>query len=136
MYCTEKAKDFQNNTELVEAELRDVAHIKRNADGYQLALQSHQGSTKLSSAKWFNCEKHPVDVNLADDVKILHVYPPPPLHCLSGVFNDIFTILDQTLQAYASTMKATDWSDGCYLKMEAQFAYGAKAVFQGRVHTA
>ena len=66
----------------------------------------------------------------ADNVKILHVYPPPPLHCSSGPFNDIFDALDLTLRAYKSTMKLTDWSDTVYLTREGH--YGGKAVFKGR----
>ena len=59
-----------------------------------------------------------------------YMYPPPPLHTSSGIFNDIFDAMDQILVAYQSTMKATDWSDMLSLTRDGH--YGGKAVFKGR----
>ena len=103
---------------------------RENATRYQEAAENHTGSRKLSSANYFNCENLPIDTNLADNVKVIDVYAPPPLHVTSGVFNDLFNALEQTLLVYNSTMKATDWSDTLSLTREGH--YGGTAVFKGR----
>ena len=40
----------------------------------------------------------------------------------SGPFNDLFDALDVTLQAYNSTMSATEWSDALYLTKDGHYS--------------
>ena len=71
LWCIMPKSDFNTDFELQGGPLRDVGHIIDNAELYQQAVSDHTGSTKLSSAPWFNCEYPPLDPNLPRDCKIL-----------------------------------------------------------------
>ena len=62
-------------------ELRTHADIRRLALEYQKADELHQltHKTKLSSARWYNCERLPLDSDIPDDYTVLSVYPPEVL---------------------------------------------------------
>ena len=130
VHCYMKSSDFNNDKELKGGCLRTAGETKKYASDYVIAAEKSTAKQKLSSADYYSCETQPVDKNMPDNMKILYAYPPPPLHCSSGPFNDLFDALDATLKAYKSTMKATFWSDALYLTRTGH--YGGKAVFKGR----
>ena len=83
VHCKMKASDFQNDTELEGGDLRTAGENRQLASDYAEAVTNSTSTKKLSSAPWYNCETQLVDKNLPNNVKIIEVFPPPPLHCSS-----------------------------------------------------
>ena len=99
-------KEFNTDLELQGGPFRDVGHIIDNAEKYQLALSEHRGSTKLSSAKWFNCEYPPLDPNLPRECTILSILPPMSLHLFLGGMNVLCDILELILEHLSTKLRA------------------------------
>ena len=64
-------KKFNTDFALEGGPLRTAGEIREYSAAFQLALAEYTGSTKLSSAKWFNSEHAPLDNDLDDDCTIL-----------------------------------------------------------------
>ena len=66
------------------ADLRTQGDIRSNALEFQEAKELHQltHKTKLSSARWYNCERLPLDSDIPDGCTVLSVYPPEVLSFL------------------------------------------------------
>ena len=66
------------------ADLRLHGDIRFYASGFQEANELHQltHKTKLSSARWYNCERLPLDSDIPDNCTVLSVYPPEVLSFL------------------------------------------------------
>ena len=88
-FCCIKCKmakdDFINDKSLEGGPLRTVEDCRSNADLYDKAVKLHTGKNKLSSAKFFNCEKQPLDKSLPGKTLILDVFPTMPLHSKLGI---------------------------------------------------
>ena len=61
---------------LEEGPLRTAGETREYALEFQGAVAIHTGKNKLSSARWFNCERLPLDYNLPNECTILSVYAP------------------------------------------------------------
>ena len=118
------SRDFKKDVALVGGPLRKIEDIRRNANLFQLALQSHTKKKKLSSAEFFNCERVPVDKSLPNDCLVLQVLPPMPLHIKLGIVNMLFDALDDFLELIDAPIRSIDWAKKCGLIRAAY--YGGK----------
>ena len=132
-FCCIKCKmakdDFINDKSLEGGPLRTVGDCRCNADLYDKASKLHTGKNKLSSAKFFNCEKPPMDKSLPNETLILEVFPTMPLHSKLGIVNLLFDTLDDFLEIIGAPIRAIDWAMECGLIQQAY--YGGKVQFNG-----
>ena len=106
LWCELPKKLFSNPTFLFKGgTLRTLKDIQDQAEAYLAACQAHKGARKLSSAEFKSCEKYPLfEPDVPDRVALLHKFivemiPPMELHMLLGLGNDLFKVLEATMEA-------------------------------------
>merc|ERR1711944_241223 len=91
---------------------RTFKQISEKAKEYQQKAAAYQGTGKLSSQDWFNCENEPLLMpdGTSPDATVLSVVPPSELHYLLGIVNKLYDLLDQRLKENECSITAEDWS--------------------------
>ena len=112
-YCKVKKVHFESR--LFDGkleELRTFKEITEKAKEYQQHAAAHQGTEKLSSADWHNCEHEPLlmPAGTSPEDTVLSVVPPSELHYVLGIVNKLYDLLDERLKENDCSITAESWS--------------------------